>query len=322
MKSKNGLELMELGFINKIKTLKEDNSGQVLILFALLLVVLLGFATLAIDVGYMTYQKTYLQTATDAAALAGASEIPDSVTDTEVTNVVDEYANLNNPYPEKPLTIITNIDRTENTVEVILTQGTTKYFARIINKNDYSITAHAKAKCVAQWAGEALPFINLDDDYGTNPEVVAWEKVTPGDFESIDNYEIINPSDHDKLYFKIDYMNGVELKKGTVATIKQEVGYVYDQHKPDKPVYLISLNRDVMIRGTVKLINGSYRSLSKLKNNDVVDPSQLVLLECIFHDYDSGKTLFLTVLDVYDIANNEFPPDYVSPDGSPSRLIE
>jgi Flp pilus assembly protein TadG len=49
--------------------------GQILPFVALLLVVLLGFAALAADVGYLRYQQRIQQSATDSAALAGAAEL-------------------------------------------------------------------------------------------------------------------------------------------------------------------------------------------------------------------------------------------------------
>lgn len=306
----------------------KDTDGQVLVLFALVMLVLMGFAALATDVGMAYNQKTNLQSAADAAALAGAMKLPNTG---DAMSVAVSYAGKNglkateNGVKKDGDTVTATVPYNGNsdTIEVVCTRTVKYSFASALGFTEKDVSARAVAQKQSQWAGEALPFINLDDDYQTDPEIVAWEKVTPGDFESIDNYEIINPGDPDKLYFMVDYLNGVELKKGTVATIKQEVGYVYDQHKPDKPVYVLSLSRDVINSGSVKLKDGTMRSLSKLKNNDVVDPSQLVLLECIFHDYDyQGKTLFLTCLDVYDIAQNEFPPDYVSPNGGTSKLLE
>lgn len=52
-----------------------DESGQTLLLFTILLPVLCGFAALAIDIGILRYQKEQLQSAADAAAIAGALEI-------------------------------------------------------------------------------------------------------------------------------------------------------------------------------------------------------------------------------------------------------
>jgi hypothetical protein len=51
--------------------------GQALVLAALAMVAMLGFAALAIDVGYWFSQKREVQKAVDAAALAGAWELPD-----------------------------------------------------------------------------------------------------------------------------------------------------------------------------------------------------------------------------------------------------
>ena len=51
--------------------------GQSLVLAALAMVAMLGFAALAIDVGYWFSQRGEVQKAVDAAALAGAQELPD-----------------------------------------------------------------------------------------------------------------------------------------------------------------------------------------------------------------------------------------------------
>lgn len=52
-----------------------DESGQVVILLALSLTVLLGFVGLATDVGVLIHDKRNLQIAADAAAIAGAKQI-------------------------------------------------------------------------------------------------------------------------------------------------------------------------------------------------------------------------------------------------------
>ena len=54
---------------------RKSESGQALVFSALALVVLIGFAGLAIDMGVLRYQKRLQQTAADAAALAGASNL-------------------------------------------------------------------------------------------------------------------------------------------------------------------------------------------------------------------------------------------------------
>ena len=53
----------------------KGDRGQTLILLALAIIVLFGFAALAIDVGHLYHVKDQLQVAADAAALAGAAEL-------------------------------------------------------------------------------------------------------------------------------------------------------------------------------------------------------------------------------------------------------
>ena len=50
--------------------------GQILPIVAVALVGLLGICAFSIDVGYAYYAKRQLQSATDAAALAGAQDLP------------------------------------------------------------------------------------------------------------------------------------------------------------------------------------------------------------------------------------------------------
>lgn len=55
-----------------------DESGQVFALLAVALVVLLGMTALVLDLGYAYYVKRSLQASADAAATAGAMELPDA----------------------------------------------------------------------------------------------------------------------------------------------------------------------------------------------------------------------------------------------------
>lgn len=67
--------------------------GQVLVLFAGALVVLFGFVGMSIDIGHLVYAKSDLQKVADAAALAGAQDLPGSTADASVK--AQEYATLN-----------------------------------------------------------------------------------------------------------------------------------------------------------------------------------------------------------------------------------
>jgi Flp pilus assembly protein TadG len=58
----------------------DDQRGQVAIVVALMLVVLLGFAALVVDVGLNWAARTQAQSAADAAALAGVIALPSDPT--------------------------------------------------------------------------------------------------------------------------------------------------------------------------------------------------------------------------------------------------
>ena len=68
--------------------------GQILAVVVLALVALLGIAAFAIDVGYAYYAKRQLQSATDAAALAGAQDLPAAAT---AIMTATSYAAANKP---------------------------------------------------------------------------------------------------------------------------------------------------------------------------------------------------------------------------------
>jgi hypothetical protein len=75
-----------------MKRLK-DESGQALIVTALCMTCLFGFAALATDVGIILREKRMAQTAADGAAVAGASEL--FVGDPQVTSVAKAASGLN-----------------------------------------------------------------------------------------------------------------------------------------------------------------------------------------------------------------------------------
>lgn len=67
--------------------------GQALILAVFALIVLFGFVSVTIDIGIFLQERRDVQNAVDAAALAGAQELPDS--GTTANNVARQWAGLN-----------------------------------------------------------------------------------------------------------------------------------------------------------------------------------------------------------------------------------
>ena len=130
--------------------------GQILAVIVLALVALLGIAAFAIDVGYAYYAKRQLQSATDAAALAGAQDLPTAAT---AINTATAYAAANVPANLSGLTftyqtkctatavIATGCDAAVNPNALVVsgTGATNTWFARVFGIDHFNISAHANA---------------------------------------------------------------------------------------------------------------------------------------------------------------------------------
>ena len=82
------MENMEVT-VNRNKGAEKGEKGQTLPLFGLFITTLLLFALAVVDVGFFLHERQQVQAAADAAALAGAQELPDSTTN--ATNVALQY---------------------------------------------------------------------------------------------------------------------------------------------------------------------------------------------------------------------------------------
>jgi hypothetical protein len=130
--------------------------GQILPIVVLALLALLGVSAFAIDVGFAYYGKRQLQAATDAAALAGAQDLP-NVTLAEQT--ARDYAEDNMPknLGDHDFTYETKCTNTSviaagcspsvnpNALVVSGTAKTDAWFARIFGIDHFNVSAHASA---------------------------------------------------------------------------------------------------------------------------------------------------------------------------------
>ena len=73
--------------MKKFMTYARNHKGVTLVMMALMLALLIMFASLAIDISYMYYAKNQLQVAADASALAGAAKIVDFSVDPTPTQI-------------------------------------------------------------------------------------------------------------------------------------------------------------------------------------------------------------------------------------------
>jgi Flp pilus assembly protein TadG len=129
-----------------MKARLHSDSGQALIWFALSLVVLLGIAALAIDVGRLYGERRRMQNAADAAALAGTHEMCQGRPDADAIAMANDYAIARNgaqwatPEPFGAGT-------TEKGMGVTVGETVNNVFAIFLNANSTTVSAHAKARC-------------------------------------------------------------------------------------------------------------------------------------------------------------------------------
>jgi Putative Flp pilus-assembly TadE/G-like len=121
------------------------DSGQAFVLVAFTLMVLVGMAALVIDGGSWYRAQRHLQTAADAAALAGAQELPTD--QTSATTVAHDYAQRN--YAGIPAPTVSFPD--PGTIDVAATATAPGIFARIYGSafDEVDISAHAQAQVSA-----------------------------------------------------------------------------------------------------------------------------------------------------------------------------
>jgi len=167
--------------------MKRRKKGQVLVLFVLALVVLIGMAAFGIDVGYMYSVRHDLQRCADAGALAGASRFinapgetgtwADAPVQAEATVRAITYASMDNVI-QMPLmslpgdNVIVTFDQGLDRIKVQTERTVPLFFSRIFLGPTKRITAYAVAEaasisesttCLAPF-GVPLPWTEVGGD--------------------------------------------------------------------------------------------------------------------------------------------------------------
>ena len=151
-----------------------DDSGQVVVVTALCMIVLLAFLGLAIDVGHLRLVRRQMQTLADAAAMAGGLEIrvcaatstspassctamQDAVRNAIVENGKTAAFLTNCASPGTSLTVTLNNgpcalgtkdpnNKDNHFVEAVVSQQVRTYFARVVGYDHVTVSARAEAR--------------------------------------------------------------------------------------------------------------------------------------------------------------------------------
>ena len=149
--------------------------GQILAVVVLALVALLGIAAFAIDVGYAYYAKRQLQAAADAAALAGAQDLPVA---SDAIKTATQYAGDNTPANLSTLTFTyqtkctttavlksaCNAAVNPNALVVTGTGTTDTWFAKVFGIDHFNVSAHANA--CSPCSASPVDIVDRDRPYG------------------------------------------------------------------------------------------------------------------------------------------------------------
>ncbi len=128
--------------LRMLRSLWRQEFGQGLVLAALAMVVILGFAAMAIDVGLFLHERRELQNAADAAALAGVQELPYSSAEAEAR--AQEWAinnGVNLAEGELDTIQVTTTYAANDTITVRVQRDVPYIFARVLGFT--SSTVHA-----------------------------------------------------------------------------------------------------------------------------------------------------------------------------------
>jgi hypothetical protein len=143
---------------------RRSEAGQFLVLFAMGLVVIMGFTALAIDAGLFYENRRQLQNTADAAALAGAAELPGDPAAARARAeewVIKHGLSVNDI---KTIEVRSGL-ATNDTVHVELKQDFGWIFARALGMTTSEVDARASARIGSFAGGHGfLPWSLLTDD--------------------------------------------------------------------------------------------------------------------------------------------------------------
>ena len=154
--------------------------GQALIMFVLAAGVLFGFTAMAVDVGLILHQRRVLQNAADAAALAGAMELPGSPG--LAYTKAQEWAENNGIDVANGDQLDITVDPIDNSVTVRVEREQGFIFGRVLDLVSTGVPADATARVGSPLSlSGILPFGVLESaiNYNGNPTVIKYDANNP-----------------------------------------------------------------------------------------------------------------------------------------------
>ena len=178
--------------MNKLIKKVKYEKGQVAVIVALLMSIFVGMTAYVIDVGSMYEVRRNAQTAADAAALAGAQDLPENpdLAKEEAIDYVNKE-NINVNYGSVTLDE-SNIQFSEDFCEIKVQPvytATPLFFSGIFGLTSKAISATATARVYSpESLGYLVPWIVKESEieYGDDVILKSNSPLTPGNFQAMD----------------------------------------------------------------------------------------------------------------------------------------
>lgn len=201
------MKFLKLKRILKLyKQVNDDESGNVMVLVALSMVVICGFAALVIDIGALYLQHQQAQAAADAGALAGADTLVTATSTAASTaaNTALSMANTNDPHPN--YTAVAH--GTLQTVTVTGQQTVPFTFARILGIPSANVKVSSKAELgtLTQAVG-IVPIAVLNQNFNYGQQVYLSQPAGSG---SSGNYGFLDFSGNGSNGLEYDIEHGYD----------------------------------------------------------------------------------------------------------------
>lgn len=162
------------------KTVFTDTKGQILVLYAFGIIVLIALAVLVLDGGMLFLNRRAAQAAADAGALAGARVKCNGSTYADVIAVAEHYAEVENGASEANASAA-NFPQDDVVVNVTIQQDS--FLAQIFGRNTLDVPAMAAANCFppnaaknvipVAWSCRA-PVIGASDSVDCQIQALEW----------------------------------------------------------------------------------------------------------------------------------------------------
>jgi hypothetical protein len=172
-------------FKSKLHLFLKQESGSIIVIAALAMVAVIGFTAIVIDGGRLYFERSNLQKAADAGALAGAKELPlDTVkAEEEAENTAEANA------VETDIDVETEFGSDQNSITVKVKDHIPLTFARILGFDHQTVSAVAKVQLgyLSSYQGEGVVPLGVDQSHlGTvtygEPVELKWSENEKGNF--------------------------------------------------------------------------------------------------------------------------------------------